>query len=113
MGTSYPLDADAPTAERRMIVSKCETCGKQKYAYLCDGCIHDPNKEDLYEPMTNADIIRAMSDEELASWLTKKQIADISETLKIAHFEWKPHPDLQETEERAWLEWLQQPVKGE
>ena len=50
-------------------MSKCETCGKKQFGYLCDGCIHDPSATDKYEPMNNADRIRAMSDEELAVWL--------------------------------------------
>ena len=50
-------------------MSKCETCAKKQYGYLCDGCIHDPDNKDLYEPMTNADRIRAMTDEELAELL--------------------------------------------
>lgn len=50
-------------------MSKCETCARKKYGYLCDGCIHDPDNKDLYEPMTNADSIRSMSDEELAEFL--------------------------------------------
>ena len=52
-------------------MSKCETCARKQYGYLCDGCIHDPDNKDLYEPMTNADRIRAMSDEELAEFLSK------------------------------------------
>ena len=32
----------------------------------CDGCIHDEGLKDRYEPMTNADRIRNMTDEELA-----------------------------------------------
>ena len=50
-------------------MSKCETCARKQYGYLCDGCIHDPDNRDLYEPMTNADRIRGMSDEELAEFL--------------------------------------------
>ena len=50
-------------------MSKCETCARKQYGYLCDGCIHDPDNKDLYEPMTNADRIRAMSDEELSEFL--------------------------------------------
>mgnify|MGYP003190915026 CR=1 FL=1 len=30
----------------------------------CDGCIHDEGLKDRYEPMTNADRIRNMTDEE-------------------------------------------------
>ena len=76
-------------------MSKCETCARKQYGYMCDGCIHDPDNKDLYEPMTNADRIRAMSDEELADLLNQ----------------WG-------TSTRAWqkdpgetLYWLQQPAE--
>lgn len=50
-------------------MSKCETC-KWKNAEdgwaVCDGCIHAPDLEDKYKPLSNADHIHAMSDEELA-----------------------------------------------
>ena len=36
----------------------------------CDGCIHDEGLKDRYEPMTNGDKIRAMTDEELAQLLS-------------------------------------------
>lgn len=35
----------------------------------CDGCIHDEGLKDRYEPMTNADRIRNMTDEELAKMI--------------------------------------------
>ena len=69
-------------------MSKCETCARKQYGYLCDGCIHDPDNKDLYEPMTNADRIRAMSDEELADVLRG--------------FATKPM-------QGSFLEWLKQP----
>ena len=56
-----------------MGMAKCDTCGKKQYGYLCDGCIHDPSATDKYEPMTNADRIRAMTDEELAEALDDYQ----------------------------------------
>ena len=36
----------------------------------CDGCLHNECLEDRYEPMTNADRIRNMTDEELAQLLS-------------------------------------------
>ena len=36
----------------------------------CDGCLHNEGLEDRYEPMTNADRIRNMTDEELAQLLS-------------------------------------------
>ena len=60
-------------------------------------------------PQTNADRIRAMSDEELANWVAKTQIANVAEALKIAHIPWEQHPDLQELTAKDCLEWLKQP----
>lgn len=51
---------------------KNELCTSCKYRIApggwaaCDGCIHDEGLKDRYEPMTNADRIRNMTDEELA-----------------------------------------------
>ena len=71
-------------------MSKCGTCARKQYGYLCDGCIHDPDNKDLYEPMTNADRIRGMSDEELVDVLRE--------------FATKPM-------QGSFLKWLQQPAE--
>ena len=68
-------------------MSKCETCAKKQYGYLCDGCIHDPDNKDLYEPMTNADRIRAMTDEELAEFLI-----DLADDGNLRIREWLQQP---------------------
>ena len=72
-------------------MSKCETCARKQYGYLRDGCIHDADNKDLYEPMTNADRIRGMSDEELAKLLCCTG--------------WRM------IEQKECLEWLQQPAE--
>jgi hypothetical protein len=51
-------------------MASCETCkyqSKTEHEEPCKGCTH--NATDNYEPMTNADRIRSMSDEELAEFL--------------------------------------------
>lgn len=63
------------------------------------------------EPITNADRIRAMSDEELADWLARTQIDNIAEALKIAGIPWEQHPDLRELTAKDNLEWLKQPAE--
>ena len=51
--------------------NKSDKCSSCKYRIdpggwaACDGCIHDEGLKDRYEPMTNADRIRNMTDEEL------------------------------------------------
>lgn len=65
------MDASAGAAERRMIMAKCKyetkngRCSlKGSYAYRRKCYTEDSCK--CHEPQTNADRIRAMSDEELA-----------------------------------------------
>ena len=77
-----------------------------KLPFECPVCGH---KKDI--PQTNADRIRAMSDEELANYMAKTQIANVAEALKFAHIPWEPHPDLQELTAKYCLEWLRQPVE--
>lgn len=60
------------------------------------------------KPKTNADRIRAMSDEELADWLARTQIDHVAEALKIACIPWEQHPDLRELTAKDNLEWLKQ-----
>lgn len=82
-------------------MTKCDTCGKKQYAYLCDGCIHDPSAEDKYEPMTNADRIRAWNDHELA-----ETIANFVSDIYNGNARYSDDPN-------DWLEWLQQPAEVE
>lgn len=47
---------------------KCATCKQSCKAdgwVVCGNCIHDSSRKDRYEPLTNADRIRNMTDEEL------------------------------------------------
>jgi len=56
--------------------NKSDKCPSCKYRIdpggwaACDGCIHDEGLKDRYEPLTNADRIRNMTDEELAKLLS-------------------------------------------
>ena len=49
----------------------CDTCKHKNNEdfFVCDVCIHESSLKDRYERITNADRIRAMSDEELANLL--------------------------------------------
>lgn len=49
------------------------------------------------KPVTNADRIRAMTDEELARWLTKTQRIGDVEVFRDGYYQ-------------LWLDWLQQPA---
>ena len=71
-----------------------------------------------YEPhetakQTRADRIRAMSDEELADWLARTQIANTAEALEIAKIPYEQSPGLKEYVTKECLEWLKQPAEGE
>lgn len=87
------VDADARTAERRMIMEEI----KDYPPYL------DYPKP--YKPITNADRIRAMSDEELAAFLCKKF---------GCHSDTCPGIELcnpNEGKANGLLKWLQQPAE--
>ena len=83
---------------------KC-TSGKYRIApggwASCDGCSHDEGLKDRYEPMTNADRIRNMTDEELAEYLGN------------IHYCPAPYPTCDLTKEckECWLKWLRSPVE--
>lgn len=47
------------------LCTSCSTELPRMDGRACDGCIHDEGLKDRYEPMTNADRIRNMTDEEL------------------------------------------------
>lgn len=52
---------------------KCATCKQSCKAdgwVVCANCIHDSSRKDRYEPLTNGDRIRNMTDEELAKFLS-------------------------------------------
>lgn len=60
---------------------------------------------------TNADRIRAMSDEELADWLARNQIANVAEALAIAKIPYEQEDGLEDEVAKECLEWLQQPAE--
>lgn len=50
---------------------KCKHTNKTENDYPCNQCKHCIDVKDHYKPMTNADRIRNMTDEELAEFLSK------------------------------------------
>ena len=55
--------------------TKCHHCGSEDVAYYLEGSDCDKfNKEVAAAPKTNADRIRAMSDEELAKWMAERNV---------------------------------------
>ena len=88
-------------------ITKNGRCGlKGSYAYQ-HGCFGEDSCR-CREPMTNADHIRAMSDEELAAML--KDYKDCNKNCIIS--DGKNCYQICE-EESTLLKWLQQPAEGE
>lgn len=68
--------------------------------------------KELAKPMTNGDRIRAMTDEELAKMISlHKPMYSWPDSVRRIYFGFNNHN--KENPVKAWLEWLQQPVKGE
>ena len=55
---------------------KCEKCEKCKWYEAgdgwaaCDHCLHQPGLEDRFEPLTNGEQVRRMTDDDLAQLLS-------------------------------------------
>ena len=80
-----------------------------QHGYKVDECNHTdcPYRT---EPVTNADKIRAMSDEELAVWLTSIRLDTINEMCKKFDVEIEmPIPTAENTADVC--EWLKQPAE--
>jgi len=90
--------------------NKSDKCSSCKYRIApdgraaCDGCIHDEGLKDRYEPMTNADRIRNMTDEELA-----EKISIISNCV-YCPIRCGILGTLEECKAK-WLSWLRSPVE--
>ena len=102
------MRTEIATAERRMNMAKCTgmRCPMQ-VGYKVEECNHTdcPYRT---EPITNADRIRSMTDEELASML--KDYKDCSKNCIISNGK---HCYQICEEESVLLKWLQQPAEGE
>ena len=76
-----------------------------------DGKCHYKGECGHKAPLTNADRIRSMTDEELADWLARTQIANVAEALEIANIPWERKDSTEEETQRECLEWLQHPAE--
>jgi hypothetical protein len=96
---------DAPTAERRMMMKGCKAGYKDGHKYCVKHrcpCLEESCG--LYRELTNADQIRAMSDEELAEDYCKT-------LLKVMQYFGIKNTGILEDAVRARLEWLKQPAE--
>lgn len=82
---------------------KCRHTSKSSTDEPCLYCTHN-RSQDHFEPMTNADRIRNMSDEELAKFLEKVEDCGYND-VSITDFENGHYMDM--------LEWLQTEIKEE
>ena len=105
------------------MVESCTTCvygGRPTYDYPCNECVKTVYLDDvvmsMYErekpPVTNADRIRAMSDEELAKFFHDHDMFDCS--MCSEYESWMELSDTMCDEKCAehCLKWLQQPWEG-
>ena len=66
------------------------------------------------KPVTNADLVRSMSDEELAVWLVKKTVYQESAFSCPSYLNFLTElDDTKESAIKGTVEWLQQPEEGE
>ena len=89
----------------------CDACGKQRCFHRVSlklGCSNYVKKT-----LTNADRIRAMSDEELADWLARTQIDNVTEACQIVGVEFPCGEGTLDKTQAEVLTWLKQPVDGE
>ena len=90
-------------ANRPPYKSPCSECDKTMGSPFC--CYEHEEKP------TNADRIRAMSDEELADWLARTQIDNVAEALEEVGIMIEKTPSLKEESQKEILEWLKQPAE--
>ena len=64
-----------------------------------------------HQPQTNADQIRAMSDEELADWISRTQVSNVAEAFEVIGYVWKQPDNLKDGVKKECLEWLRQPAE--
>lgn len=64
--------------------TKCGTCIFQRGKPICNSCM----KYHLYKPMSNADKIRSMTDEELAEMFTKLAWNSEVQTTPLKYLDW-------------------------
>lgn len=97
-------------------MSKCDTCkhkADDEGWMFCDRCIHSPGLEDMCKPVTKADHIRAMTNEELADLLSYVFCEDVVSCdicrvedicLGVGNYGYNSR--------KMWLNWLQQPYES-
>ena len=84
----------------------CCNCGAMQYMDKCE------KPCDTIIPVTNADRIRSMSDEELAVWLVEKTMYQESAFSSPSYLNFLTESDdTKESAIKGTVEWLKQPAK--
>lgn len=86
-----------------MLSGDCNVCINGKMPSYSATCVECGLSRKNFKPMTNADRIRAMTDEELAEWFNRIQY-DVSDYYCGGH---SCEPTLP-TGKESWLGWLKQ-----
>lgn len=98
-----------------MICDTCEYAGRPSYAYPCSACnMKEYSPLCMYERKvvyTNADCIRSMNDEKLASWLARTQYTNVLEAAEILGIKLPFNVTTLRGTEAECLAWLKQPVE--
>ena len=86
-------------------------CGECERRYTCTIEPNECNEWPDPVPQTNADRIRAMSDEELAEWIRNGISSDSCDYCKHNNFHCDGTPCMDKSEAETIIEWLRQPAK--
>lgn len=92
-----------------MVSGDCNVCINGKMPSYSATCVECGLSRKNYKPMANADRLRAMSDEELASYLCKAIREGFMKVFPTARYS---DEDIQELD-RDWLDWLRQEVTND
>lgn len=85
-------------------MSECKNCANDGNEY-CFAC----NNGNQFKSITNADRLRAMTDDELAKYLCKLISDGVMMAIPGAHYS---NADIEELNQN-WLDWLKQEVDGD
>ena len=111
----YPLDAAATTAEGGMTVAHVKGCSDQNPCFP-DGVCHYPLTCKQQKPLTRAELIRQLTDEEMADLITRCfDVVDLGYCQNRQECEEMIKTGTTPTEwcRACLLEWLKAPAKEE
>ena len=90
--------------------TSCKYNNTPEGVMVCDECVCDRSRKDRFTPMTNADRIRNMTDEELVKMLDIA-FCECPPNMETDEGDYNCPPDC--CREKCWLEWLKSPAESE